>query len=284
MKFWAKILFLFKILVVLTAAKFILDYIRDYDIIRLLFSIAPEYLLASLALSVVGLVSLSANLYIISQGKISFLDCLLIEFYTQMMNLGVVSSFFSLPKIAWIRERVGSAKESARIFVTQSAFGVFARASLLIIGASAVFGRWEILVLALALAAALMLVGKVRKFILRACRMDVGVLIRVLLISMAMVFCSSASYLVLIAGLTSQQPSLAAILLSDQVSYLSGFFSPIPAGLGVREVAFTETTSFFGLEKEVGFSAAIISRTTLILAQIAIGAVVLARKHVLRSS
>ncbi|MFH0862810.1 MAG: hypothetical protein V1875_07280, partial [Candidatus Altiarchaeota archaeon] len=62
-------------------------------------------------------------------------------------------------------------------------------------------------------------------------------------------------------------PGYVRVLFAEQAGVLSGFFSPMPAGIGVREVVMTESLASYGVGRQNTFSATIVARFVLIAAQ-----------------
>jgi uncharacterized membrane protein YbhN (UPF0104 family) len=281
MDYQTQIVRLAKLLVLVVALKFVLDYILKNNVLGTVMGIPPLVLLASFAFSLAGTIALSFALHVISGGRITLVDCLSIEFYTMMLNLGVASSFFSLPKIAFIRQKLGNTKDSAAIFLAQSGALVISRAILLVASAAVVFMpeiSWGPAVIALCIALAAYagilvsarwnITGRLEELIRGIGSMK---LVLVILTGIFIGLSTFASYYVLLIGLGGPRPNFWGVFFSEQLSILSGFFSPMPAGLGVREVVVTESAAYFGVNREAGFSAAVIARFSLIAAQLAVG-------------
>lgn len=274
---WRRMFFVFKLVVVAAAAYVIVQYAGEYGIVDTLLLVEPAALLQSLFFSVVGFICLTLMLRALSDNMLPVADCVMIEVYTMMLNLGIASSLFSLPKIAFIRERLGDTRKSTALFLLQSVSGIASRAIVFAVASISLFNLTResgyVMVLTLVFAAVLYAVARRRRHEIKKHRLlqmvNPGKAVQVLLLGVLMAVSTSASYYVLLNGLGETDAGFMQTVFSDQTSYLSGFFSPLPAGLGVREVAFTESAALFNIDRGKSFTASILSRAVMILAEIA---------------
>ncbi len=265
---------LLKVAVLALALNFILGYISDYDLRSVFSRISGATIIAAFFVSAAGMLSLSGALYALSGYRIPLADCLSIDFYTMLLNIGVTSSFFSLPKIALIKRSMGDTKESARLFVAHTAVGMSARLLMLLVGFAAVLvGLLPLIAAALASAAVAFMAARGRtasRVVPRLLAVALpNITVKTAAIAFAMgvfaVLCTSASQYLLISGLGGSSPSFAQMLFAEQAGVISGFVSPVPAGLGVREVVITESMASFNVGRESVFLGAVAARLLLIL-------------------
>jgi uncharacterized membrane protein YbhN (UPF0104 family) len=292
---WRRALFVVKALVFLLAVRFILGYVGRYEIIQRIASLPVTALAASMTFSVLGTVCLSVLLHVLSKSQLSIGECIEIEFQSMIFNLGIATSLFSLPKIAFICERLGDIRRSTAIFIAQAAAATLSRVLLLVISVIliAVAGQDNGIStrtvwmggIVLAIVVVLILIRSFAPPAALARMADIGAMFRPytqrqivmsVLIGSAMALCTFASFYILLASMSRTTVGPAQALFADQVAVLSGFLSPVPAGLGVREVVATESLTVFGVDRDASFSAAILARGTLIVAQLMVGAAAMA--------
>jgi len=190
------------------------------------------------------------------------------------LNVSIMGSFLSLTKIALINGKVRDAKDSARIFFAHSLAGVLARAVVLAVSFGFLF------IDGLVVSAAVFLAflagaylwgmrsgvsGRLSSILPRLSARDAGL---VAVLGLFTVLCTAFAQYALVADLSRSDPGFAAVLFSEQAGVLSGFFSPMPAGLGVREVVMTESLASFRVSRESAFSASVVARFILVFSQV----------------
>jgi len=268
---------LLKFTVLILAMTYIMEYLQYYDIVGLFWTASPAYLAAACVLSLMSFMLQILFLKKISEGRLGWMDAFNIEYYAFLMNLGVASSFFSLPKIALINHKIKDLKESMKLFTAPVIVGVSLRTFIIAATAAYIYaGAWTVMILTAIVAGSLLytIISR-RDFVRRVTMTPVDIVGEVLCIgAMNMVCFFIAYYFVLLSlGVSPPVPNAA---LAESLSYMAGLFSPMPAGLGVREFALTEMNTTLSVSKDVALAAAILHRGVVVINPLLAGALTLA--------
>lgn len=258
-----------KVIVFIFAIWYLSKYMLTFNLAQTMRNTDIKYLILAAAFSATSLLLQAWVLRRLSRGTLTFRDSFFVEFYTLVVNLGFVSSLFSLPKIAFINSKIRDLKESTRLFALPFIFGVTLRAAIIIAFGLLIYaGALAAATAALAFTLAIAAMGHIKRIdgLIEPLRLTTKDVVDVSLLSAINILCVGLSYYFVILALGGSPPP-ANVIFCEGIGYLTGFFSPVPMGLGVREVALTELNTIMQVQKETAFSAAIIYRFMTIGAQ-----------------
>ncbi|MBD3387399.1 MAG: hypothetical protein GF416_00410 [Candidatus Altiarchaeales archaeon] len=271
---WKHFFSLLKVLILLLTVRYLIQYALDYDIPKLINQSSAEYLAVAFTLLLVNYFLQIRLLMIFSRGKLTFMDSFYVEFYTMLMNTSIMSSFFSVQKIAFLNQRIKNLRESMQLFIKPMAFGVCIRmAFILVSGVGAYQGIAAAIIASAGLAGffLIMVYGPKRRYVERVTGLPAKKTIQVGAIISSEISLISIAFFCILASLTDSDLHVFNVVFSEGVGYMSGFFSPLPSGLGVREFVLTELNSVMGISKEVAFAAAILYRFVIFADQVLAG-------------
>ncbi|MFH1054847.1 MAG: YbhN family protein [Candidatus Altiarchaeota archaeon] len=265
------IISLAKIIVFILAVWYLIKYLTLYDIPSQLSKVNPAYLLISMFFSACAFLLQAWFLKRASNGGLTIRDSVYVEFYTLILNLGVASSFFSLPKVAFINNKVKNLKESVRLFSLPLLLGTALRVTIIMVAGLFVYFR----VLPALVSASIILTiflsvlyGPFRSRLERMTKTPSNTLAELSAVAALNVLCVALSYYFVITSL-AENPPIPNTIFSEGVGYLTGLLSPMPSGIGVREFALTELNGVMGITKDVAFTAAVLHRLITVAATFA---------------
>jgi len=283
---YPKIVFAAKLAVFLIASAYLADYFLSYDIARILLKASIIPLLAGLLLSAAGFFLQVLFLKELSGGKLSFHDSFKVEFYAFLLNMGIASSFFSLPKIALINGKVKNMSDSLKLFAAPLLFGTASRLAVIAfsgawIYAGKTYALASLAVIAVAFATTLKLPWVRGRLPARLHGKALAILLGIGLLN---VVCVCASYYLVLSSVSAAQVRPANAIFCEGVGYIAGLVSPMPSGLGVREFALTELNNVLQVPKDVALAAAVLHRLIIASGPIAVGLAFFAAASVRKDS
>ena len=266
-----------KFLALLLATWYLIQYFLLYGLWDRISQASMTYLLVALVASLTGFMVQVTILKVLSNGKLSLADSFTVEFYALALNLGVTSSFFSIPKIALLNNKLGDLKASTRLFALPMVYGLVGRVFFIVFAGSILFldASQSTLMILMAALTSLTVLKLRKKRPDRFGSLFISSFYRVFPLILVNIFTVFLSYYLTLASLDARPP-MAAAIFSEGVGYLSGLLSPMPSGLGVREIALTKMGDVMGLAQDISFNAAILHRFVVVAGQLLVGAAFLA--------